>query len=126
MATWAVLSVTEVADPTNWQWSVRLSIPNAGGIDKELFVVSVETGEYSSVALARDLEVYPTSREEAIEKNLSFYRVSETQKVWDRQSKAAEFALFVRARVNLVVADWAYEEKVAFGGEHTYVYTSSP
>lgn len=119
---WATLVLDEVSDPPTW--TVNMRILDAGGIDKELFVVSVETGAYAYVATSRDLVVYPTSRAEAVEKHLSFYRVSGTTKSWDRQSKAAEFALFVRGRVSLVVDDWAYDKSLPFGGEHTYVYSS--
>lgn len=122
-STWAVLTVNEYPTPPTYR--VVLTITASGGIDKNLFVVDVETETYQYVATSRDLSVYPTSKAEALAQGLSFYRVSQTEKTWDRQSTAAEFVLFVRGRVAFVLTDWEADVSVDFGGESSYLVTSA-
>lgn len=121
--TWAVLTVNEYPTPPTYR--VVLTITASGGIDRNLFVVDVATGSYQYVATSRDLVVYPTTKAEAMELGLSFYRVSTTEKTWDRQSTAAEFVTFIRARVALVLTDWETDTDVTFGGETTYLVASA-
>jgi len=121
--TWAVLTVNEYPTPPTYR--VVLTITASGGIDKNLFVVDVETETYQNVALSRDLVVYPTTKAEALDQGLGFYRVSQTEKTWDRQSTAAAFVAFVRERVASVLTDWESDTAVAFGGESTYLVTSA-
>jgi len=77
-----------------------------------------------SVALVPDIEIWPATKEEAVARELDYYRASEVTLTFTVKEKAATFAEDVRRRLNAVTQDYAGQVGIVFGGQQTFVYSS--
>jgi len=117
-------NITQRTPPEDTTYEVVTSVDQAGSIPRELFVFATDNDEFSSVALVRDIESWPASKEEAVARNLDFYRTAEVTRAFTVKEKAAGFAADVRRRLDAVNRDWAGAAGVTFGGQQTFVYSS--
>lgn len=128
---WIVVTQRETTTtrtpPELTTYAVATTVDEAGAIPRELFVYATDTDEFSSVALVRDIESWPATKEEAVARDLDFYRAAEVTREFDVKETAAAFAADVRRRLEAVTRDYAGSAAVAFGGQQTFVYsTESP
>lgn len=94
------------------------------GIPLALFVFTVSNDSYSHVASTHDLETYPTSRAEAVNDGVDYYRLPQVTREFDNITDAQAFALHVRSRLQFLSNDYP-AVKDAFEGSETYVYVTS-
>jgi len=128
---WIVVTQSETTTtrtpPEVTTYAVTTTIDQAGAIPRELFVFTTDSDAFSSVALLRDIESWPATKEEAVARGLDFYRGAEMTREFTIKEKAAEFATDVRRRLEAVNRDYAGDAGVTFGGQQTFVYsTESP
>jgi hypothetical protein len=125
---WIVVTQKEIVvpriPPEVTTYIVTTTIDQASVIPRELFVFATDTDEFSNVALVRDIESWPATKEEAIARYLDFYRKAEVTREFTIKEKAAAFAADVRRRLEAVNRDYAGETGVLFGGQHTFVYST--
>jgi len=107
-------------------YKVEFNVSDAGGIEKELFVMRVSDDSFSHVALVYDLKTFPNSKQEALTKRLAFYRVSQMQRTFEVKPTAANFSTYTKQRLAFVTKDWAGDSVAEFGGITTVVYSSDP
>ena len=88
------------------------------GIPLALFVFAVSDDSYSHVASTHDLETYPTSRAEAVNESVDYYRLSQVTREFDSIADAQAFALHVRSRLQFLSNDYP-AVKDAFEGSET-------
>lgn len=117
-------TTTQRTPPEVTTYVVVTTVDQAGSIPRELFVYATDNDEFSSVALVRDIESWPASKEEAVARDLDFYRTAEVTRSFTIKEKAAAFAADVRRRLDAVNRDWAGNAGVTFGGQQTFVYSS--
>lgn len=128
---WIVVSQSETTlartPPEVTEYVVEITVTDAGAIPRELFVYDTSTEEFSSVALVRDIESWPASKEAAIAAELDFYRDTKVRRSFSVKETAATFAADVRRRLEAVNRDYAGQAGVVFGGQQIFVYsTESP
>jgi hypothetical protein len=106
------------------EYTVYTEVSDANGIPTELFVFDTSSDAFSSVALLWDIESWPPSKDEAVQKQLDFYRGNSCERTFTNKEKAAAFAADLQRRLQAVRIDWDGNEAVAFGGEQTFLYSS--
>lgn len=116
---------TKVTDaPTNILYVINIDILDSYGIDRELFLYRVDDDSYVSVAVVKDLQVYPPTKEQAMAEYALFYRKSSVEISFTTQSSAVEATERFIARLDAVVRDQGTVVANAFGGTEITVYDS--
>ena len=123
---WITLSqverVAQKDPPEVTDFEVTMRVVVCGGIEPEVFVVDVSTGEFQHVALVADMLSWPSTKEAALDAYKAYYRVSSFSRSFTLKSKAIAFELDVRRRVEILNTAWSADTDGAFGGESTYTY----
>jgi len=125
---WIVITQRETetlrTPPATSSYEVFTSVDQSGSIPRELFMFDTSTDAFVSVALVPDIEIWPATKEEAVARELDYYRASEVTLTFTVKEKAATFAEDVRRRLNAVTQDYAGQVGIVFGGQQTFVYSS--
>jgi len=116
-----VCTITD-ADPASFK--VVLTVTNAYGIDKELFVVRLDDDTYQYVATSKDLTAYPTSKAKAQSLNTLFYRTDKADVSFTTENQALRFLAQTHTRLKSVVKAVNATSGETFGGVDTFVYDS--
>lgn len=112
------------APPGESTYEVHFSVDQSGAIPRELFLFDTSTDAFISVALVPDIESWPATKEEAVLRELDYYRAATMVRTFTVKEKAATFAADVRRRLNAVTQDYAGQVGIVFGGQQTFVYST--
>ena len=105
-------------------YTVTFRVISSGGIEPEIFVMSTDLSEFSSVALVPDMTSWPNSREIAVATYKPFYRASQFSRTFTARDIALAFADFTRQRIDTLNRAWSATSDSPFGGEQVFVYDS--
>lgn len=106
-------------------YTITFRVIDSGGIEPQIFVMTTDLSQFSSVALVPDMQAWPNNRETALALYKNFYRATEFTRSFTSKEQAAAFANFTRQRINILNRAWAADVETPFGGEQVFVYDSS-
>lgn len=120
MTTWIHVNKQEIETATDF--ILEYEITNSHGIEKELFVLSLD-GSFNHVATPSDINTYPINA--ALAKDLGFYRSNKTSITKATKSLIIAQESDIKKRLNLVVTTWSNLEKnTHFGGIDSFTIES--
>lgn len=107
-------------DDLPWYRNVS-TVVAADGISLALLVFKVADDLYSHPASARDVEVYPATKAEALDLGVDYYRQPAVQRDFSLIADAIEFATHLRTRLNILAQDYESVQD-DFVGTISYVF----
>ena len=94
------------------------------GIDRNIFVFNAETDAFEHVATPWDMGNTPTTKQDALDDGIDYYRLEAVTKDYDAIEDATTFAAYTLGRISSLAQ--AYDlAKTTFVGSNTYSYTGS-
>ena len=106
-------------------YRVACEVPATEGIDLALFAFKTEDDSYGHPATVRDLELFPDSKNEAVNNGLDYYRLASVTRDFDAMVDAIAFSTNVRTRLQYLANDLPITQEAIFEGVQTYTLVTS-
>lgn len=118
------ITLKEVSTLEDSQFKVTFTVTNAANIEAALFTYNTGDDTFSHPATVFDIEDYPTTKAQAVEDNLAFYRANAVTRYFNNVDAANDFKEDVRARIQFVLNEFSKTQD-DFEGTETYILESA-